>query len=290
MTETIIVGCGYVGTRLARQYLDRGRTLTALVRSAAAQAQLKAMGINAVRCNLASEDPSGISMAGVQLFHFAPPPDQGQEDPSTRRLVRAFEHSGQPRRILYISTTGVYGDCAGAWVDESWPVRPTADRAHRRWDAEQTLHRWSRETGGELVILRVAGIYGPNRLPLERIRLGVPLVEVAESPFTNRIHVDDLVAVCAAAMDKGGNGAIYNVSDGSPSTMTDYFLQVADAAGLTRPPLIPMAEAAQHLSAGMMSYMAESRRLDNSRLRKELGVQFRYPTLPDGLGTIFQES
>jgi nucleoside-diphosphate-sugar epimerase len=168
-------------------------------------------------------------------------------------------------------------------VDEDRPARPEADRALRRWDAEQTLQCLRASAATTLVILRVAGIYGPGRLPLERIRAGLPLVRPEEAPWSNRIHADDLVSTCVAAMDYGADGAIYNACDGNPSTMTDYFFQVADAAGLPRPPVVPLGEAEGQLSAGMLSYMRESRRLSNRRLVKELGVKLRDPTLAQGL-------
>ncbi|WP_295399552.1 SDR family oxidoreductase [uncultured Thiocystis sp.] len=289
MAQTIIVGCGYVGTRLARQSLDRGADVIGLTRGAAGLARLGAAGIPARRYDLLQDDLSelGLAVAGADVFHLAPPPEQGVEDPLTRRLIASFERAGQPRRIVYISTTGVYGDCQGGWVDETCPAQPTADRSRRRWDAEQSLRAWSQASGGELVILRVAGIYGPDRLPLERIRQGAPLVRAEEAPYTNRIHVEDLVSGCLAAMEKGIDGAVYNACDGAPSNMTDYFLAVADAAGLPRPPCLSLAEASEQLSAGMLSYLAESRRLSNRKLREELGVEFRYPTLADGLRGVF---
>jgi nucleoside-diphosphate-sugar epimerase len=279
----LLVGCGYVGTRLARQYLDLGQSVTGVVRSAAGAARLVASGIPALAADLARDDLTRLPLRGSRVFLLAPPPTTGSEDLHTRRLAIAFGNVGDPRRVVYISTTGVYGDCGGAWVDETWPARPAVDRARRRWDAEQTLTGWSRETGGELIVLRVAGIYGPGRLPLERIRQGVPVVRKAESPYSNRIHVDDLATVCMAAMERGQPGAIYNACDGNPSTMTDYFLAVADVAGIPRPPLIPMAEAAGQVSDAMLSYLAESRRLSNRRLAEELGVVLRYPTLAQGL-------
>lgn len=283
MTDTIIIGCGYVGTRLARHYLEQGVPVTGLIRSEGALARLAQAGVPGVLCDLSRDEPSGISFDGVNLFYFAPPPEEGIEDRWLRRAVATFSRVGNPRRILYISTTGVYGDCQGAWVDETRPAEPRTERSLRRWDAEQALRGWSQSTKGELVILRVAGIYGPGRLPLERLRQGIPLVRPEESPFTNRIHVEDLVRVCAAAMERGKDGEVYNACDGHPSTMTDYFLRVADAAGLPHPPLIPLTDAARHLSAGMMSYLSESRRLGNQKLRDELQVDFRYPNLADGL-------
>ncbi len=279
----LLIGCGYVGTRLARQYLNLGQSVTGVVRSAPGVARLMELGIPALAADLARDDLNGLPVRGSQVFHMAPPPASGTRDLHTRRLVDAFRSAGDPRRVVYISTTGVYGDCGGAWVDETWPARPAADRARRRWDAERTLTGWSQTTGGELIVLRVAGIYGPGRLPLERIRQAVPMVREAESPYSNRIHVDDLATVCMAAMERGQSGAVYNACDGSPSTMTDYFLAVADAAGLPRPPLIPMAGAAGPISEAMLSYLAESRRLSNRRLNEELGVVLRYPTLAEGL-------
>ncbi|NEX22014.1 SDR family oxidoreductase [Thiorhodococcus mannitoliphagus] len=283
MSEVIVLGCGYVGTQVARQCLERSEAVTGVVRSAAGCARLEAAGIPCMRLDLATEEAPSGAFEGARLFHLAPPVDHGVEDSHTRRLVASFERAGSPRRILYISTTGVYGDCGGAWVDETWPTQPTAERSRRRLDAEETLRRWSRESGGELVILRVSGIYGPGRLPLARLKQGAPMVLAEEAPYSNRIHVDDLVAICIAAMDRAADGAVFNVSDGSPSTMTHYFMQIADATGLPRPPLIPMSEAGEQLSVGMMSYMRESRRLASRKVRDELGVELKYPSLAEGL-------
>ncbi len=291
MTTTVILGCGYIGRRLARHYLDQGVPVIGVVRSAESAAALVAQGIPALASDLARDlgpdDLDALSLSGARVVHLAPPPESGVLDLHTRHLVEAFARAGHPSRMVYISTTGVYGDCGGAWVDEDRPVRPQADRALRRWDAEQTLGHWRIASGRALVTLRVAGIYGPGRLPLERIRAGLPLVRSEEAPWSNRIHADDLAAACIAAMDRGADGAVYNACDGNPSTMTDYFFQVADAAGLPRPPVIPLREAEGQLSAGMLSYMRESRRLSNRRLVEDLGVELRYRTLAQGLRGCF---
>jgi nucleoside-diphosphate-sugar epimerase len=173
-------------------------------------------------------------------------------------------------------------------VDETREANPQVDRARRRWDAEQALRAWRERGGGELVILRVAGIYGPGKLPLARLRKQVPMVAEGDAPWTNRIHADDLVEVCLAAMARGGDGEIYNVSDGRPGNMTDYFNRVADLAGLARPPLISLQQAQQELSPGLLSYLGESRRMDNAKLR-ELQVSLRYPDLDSGLAACFAE-
>lgn len=284
---TFIIGCGYVGRRVAAALRQRGEPVTGIVRTADSAKAVAALGAEPLRLDLEHDALDVLRCAGECVFHFAPPPGPGAEDPAMARLLEAFDRVGHPRRLVYISTTGVYGDCEGAWVDETWPARPVAERALRRWDAEQQLRRWSSHSGAELVILRVAGIYACDRLPLARIREAQPVVSMDEAPWSNRIHVDDLTAVCLAAMERAPAGALYNVCDGSPSTMTDYFCRVADAAGLPRPPQIPLADAPGRVSAGMLSYLRESRRLSNRRMCDELGVRLRFPTLADGLEACF---
>lgn len=279
----LIVGCGYIGRLVGATYLAAGETLAGVVRSAESAQRLADTGIRALRMDLDAEPLAPLPSVGERLFYFAPPPDSGSTDPRLRRVLAGFSTSGQPGRIVYISTTGVYGDCGGDWVDETRPVHPEVDRARRRADAEQALWDWAAETGGELIILRVAGIYGPGKLPLERLRKGLPVVRAEESPYTNRIHAEDLVQVCRAAMERGVPGRVYHACDGHPSTMAEYFGRLAELAGLPAPPQIPMQEAAERLSPGMLSYMRESRRLSNRRILEELGVELKYPTLDAGL-------
>ena len=222
------------------------------------------------------------------VFYFVPPPATGVMDVYLQHFVEALKASEQvPWKIVYISTTGVYGDCEGRWIDENEPLKPDADRAKRRLDAEKQLQHYANESGCQLVILRVAGIYGPGKLPLSRLEKQLPVVRPEESPFTNRIHADDLVSICLAAMQKGENGSIFNVSDGQPGKMADYFTRIANKAGLPEPPLISLAEASEQLSAGMMSYMRESRRLDNRLLLTKLGIELAYPDLETGLEHCF---
>jgi nucleoside-diphosphate-sugar epimerase len=279
----LIVGCGYIGERVARRLQDRGEPVTGVVRSSETAEYLGGLGIPVIRCDLDEETLPAGSTEGQQVFFFAPPPAQGVADTRMARFLQGLQGSGRPQRIVYISTTGVYGDCHGEWVDESRPVNPQVDRARRRWDAEQALRAWRERSGGELVILRVAGIYGPGKLPLARLRKQVPMVAESDAPWTNRIHADDLVEVCLAAMARGGNGEVYNVSDGRPGNMTDYFNRVADLAGLPRPPVIGLEQARRELSPGLLSYLGESRRLDNAKLLRELQVSLRYPDLDAGL-------
>lgn len=284
----LIFGCGYLGCRIAARRRQRDdKRVMGVVRTLASRVLLEGQGIDTLQADLDAAVLTELPLHDSTLFYLIPPPKTGDQDTRVRRLMAEFERQGHPRRIVYLSTTGVYGDCQGEWVTEERPVNPVVPRARRRWDAECHLQDWRKATGGELVILRVAGIYGPGKLPLERLRKGLPLVRAEESPWTNRIHIDDLVQVCLAAMDRGRDGAVYNVSDGSPGTMIDYFSRIAELADLPTPPAIPLSDADDLLSAGMLSYMHESRRLDNSRMRKELGISLIYPSMESGLAACF---
>lgn len=279
----LIIGCGYIGERVALRLQDQEEPVVGVVRSGASAEHLGGLGIPVIHCDLDTDTLPAGSTEAQQVFYFAPPPSVGNEDTRMARFLDGLGHTGQPRRIVYISTTGVYGDCQGEWVDETHPVNPQVDRARRRWHAEQLLQAWREHADGELVILRVAGIYGPGKLPVDRLRKQLPMVAESDAPWTNRIHAEDLVEVCLAAMQRGKNGEVYNVSDGNPGNMTDYFNRVADHLGLPRPPLIDLQQARQELSPGLLSYLGESRRLDNRKLLEGLGMGLRYPDLASGL-------
>ena len=280
----VIVGCGDIGTLVARKYLDSGAVVTGVVRSDDSVNKLQTLGINALQKDLSKSFDLNPDSAGSRLFYFAPPPASGITDIHTQHLIEALQSSSLlPSRLVYISTTGVYGDCEGRWVDENEPAKPQADRAKRRLDAEQQLLKWSKTSGVEIVIIRVAGIYGPGKLPLARLKKGLPVISESESPYTNRIHSTDLVNIAIAAMNRGKPGNIYHACDGHPGTMTDYFKKVASKAGLQSPPEISLDEGKQQLSEGMMSYIRESRRLRNEKTLRELDLKLQYPTLEEGL-------
>jgi len=284
MEHCFIVGCGQVGREVARIELANHRHVSALARTPGRCDELDALGISPVFGDLDRPDSLGeltVSEAGV--YYFAPPPRSGTTDGRMRHFLSAISSKPLPQRIVLISTSGVYGDCHGEWVTEDRPPSPDSDRGRRRWDAEQQALEYGSTTGVPVVVLRVPGIYGPGRLPVERLKSGEPVLGEGESPWSNRIHMHDLVLSCIAAMERGRAGGIYNISDGQPTTMTDFFNRTADALGLPRPVQISRAEAAGRLSAGMQSYLAESKRLDNRRMREELGVQPKYPDLQSGL-------
>lgn len=277
-----IAGCGYVGCRLIAG-MPAAADISVLSHSPDRTTALTSLGVRVNHGNLdRAQAPKLADCAGRCVYYFVPPPADGSSDPRLSRFLAALPEQTPPDRIILISATGVYGDCHGDWVDEHRPPAPNSGRGRRRLDAEQTLLSWSAASGVAVAILRVAGIYGPDRLPRTRLEKGLPVLHEQESPWSNRIHIDDLVQACIAAQ-RSRPGGIYNIADGHPSTMTDYFNQVADHLGLPRPPTLSLEQARQELSAGMLSYLAESRRLDNTRLRRELGVELKYPTLAQGL-------
>jgi nucleoside-diphosphate-sugar epimerase len=282
LETVLIIGCGDIGRRVATRCQQQGWRVNALTRQAVTATQLSAQGLTTYVGDLDQPDrlPALPTVAGL-IFYFAPPPPQGVDDPRLRAFLSTIPRHAYPRKIIYISTSGVYGDCQGAWVTENRPVKPSTDRARRRLAAENQLRDWQQHTGTPVAILRVGGIYGPGRLPVERLRQGTLVLLERDCGYTNRIHADDLAAVCVATAAHGHG--IYNVSDGHPSTMTDYFNKVADLYDLPHPPQISFDQAQTLLSPEMMSYLAESRRLDNQRMLNELGVNLRYPTLNEGL-------
>ena len=298
MNPVLIIGCGDIGQRVARLCQAKGATVYGLVRSEVSAKVLQNLNISPILGDLSQPEllqglfsSLSISTGGAEIYYFAPPPIEGTSDPYIHNFLTTLsvdDHPEiQPSKIILISTTAVYGDCQGKWITEEQPVNPQTDRGLRRLDAENTLRSWSEKTGVPIVILRVGGIYGVGRLPLARLQKGLPILKESESPFTNRIHQDDLAQICVAAAEhaKGGdhNEDIYNVSDGQPSTMSFYFKAVAKANGLAQPPEVSRDEAVKVMTAGMLSYLKESRRLDNKKMLKDFQITLRYKNLEEGL-------
>jgi nucleoside-diphosphate-sugar epimerase len=284
MRRLLIVGCGDVAMRLAPRLRGRYR-LYALTRSCERQALLRSFGITPLAGDLDRPD-SLAHLTGLahDVLHFAPPPNRGARDDRTANLIRALRKARSiPQRLVYISTSGVYGDCAGAIVREHAPLRPGTERARRRVDAETRLRKWGREANVSVVILRVPGIYAEDRLPLERLRAGTPALAEAEDTFTNHIHAEDLARAVLAALVRGRSQRVYNASDGAWLKMGEYFDLVARNFDLPSPPRVSRAEAEQRLPETLLSFMRESRRLDNRRMREELRLQLRYPSPAAGV-------
>jgi len=285
----LVVGCGDVARRALPQWLER-YDVAALVRTP--DPALAARGVRLFPGDL-DQPETLVPLAGAVdlIVHAAPPPGSGPQDVRTRNLLAALTESqdGQsrkggamlPQRVVYISTSGVYGDCGGDYVEESRPVHAQTDRAARRVDAEAMLTRWCGERRIALVILRVPGIYAADRLPLAQLERGTPALAAEDDVYTNHIHADDLAAILTAGLSLGEG--VYNASDDSEMKMGEYFDLVADRAGLPRPPRVRRAEAAGRISPVLLSFMSESRRLVNRRMKAELGIRLRYPTVYRGV-------
>lgn len=279
MKRLLIIGCGDVARRTLPLLTARYRVF-ALVRNPDYCAALRERGATPLLGDL--DQPHSLRrLAGLAhaVLHFAPPPAQGMTDTRTRNLLRVLSQGTPPERLVYISTSGVYGDCQGAWINETHPCRPTTPRAQRRVDAEQQIRRWAMQQQVNASILRVPGIYAADRLPLARIQNATPTIDAAEGGYTNHIHADDLARIALAALRHGKPCRIYHASDDQPLKVGDYFDAVADAFALPRVPRISRAQAQQVLPASLLSFMNESRRLDNRRLKAELKVKLAYPNL-----------
>jgi nucleoside-diphosphate-sugar epimerase len=287
-TSCLIVGCGYVGTRLARRQKVRQRPALAIVRSGVSETGLQAQGILTLRLDLdAGAAPAlleslSTAVQGAACVYLVPPPDTGTTDPRVESFLQQLG-SALPSAIIYISTTGVYGDTAGAEVDERSPLAPATDRARRRVAAESVVTGWCAARGVRCVILRTPGIYGPHRLPLERLQREEPALRTEDAGPGNRIHVDDLVTCIEAAVDNASARGAYNVVDGDHSSTTQYLQETAAAVGLPAPRLVAMAEARSQIAPGMLAFLAESRRVSNRRMLDELGVQLTHPTMQAGI-------
>jgi nucleoside-diphosphate-sugar epimerase len=287
--RVLIVGCGDVGLRVARQLPPRLK-LIGLTSSAERLPELRAQGITPLLGNL-DERASLRRLAGLatRVVHLAPPPGDNPDwrsDPRTLALLRALRLRSPPRSLVYGSTSGVYGDCQGAWVRETQPVNPNTPRSQRRVHAEAHLRLFGRSSGTQVHIFRIPGIYAPDReggTPRGRLLRGTPVLQREDDVYTNHIHADDLARACLAALWRGKPQRITHASDDSQLLMGDYFDLAADLYQLPRPLRLARSTAQQQLPLMLLSFMGESRRLDNQRLKKELRVVLRYPTVAQGL-------
>ncbi len=285
MLNAIIIGCGDIGIRVGQQLLQQCR-ITGIVRSKKSAEKLISYGFNAAIFDLdqpASALPAILSDS--LIFYFSPPTENGEQDLRMKNFLAALGSSpANPTRIIYISTTAVYADSKGGWINEQTPTQPSNSRGKRRLDAEQQLIDFQHQRPVNISILRVSGIYSANRLPFRQIKANQPILQLEIAPFSNRIHADDLANICIAAAFKPTKSvAIFNVSDGNPGSISQYFKTVALAFNLQPPPEISWKAAQQMLSPGMLSYLCESKRIDNRLIKRELGVTLCYPTLASGL-------
>ncbi len=281
-----IIGFGDIGRRVAKLELQKGSEITALTRTPKQLQDIWLIQGDLDQPETLIKLPTKNSM----LYYFAPPAAKGISDQRMQNWLDSLTPENLPQKIIYISTTGVYGDQRSARVDENTPPQPQTARAKRRLDAEQKLNQWSKIHNIPAVILRVAGIYSRERLPVDAVRQRRPVLHPDEAPCSNRIHADDLARVCIAASRHQTATTIYNVTDGQISTMTDYYHGIADAFGLPRCPEITRAQAQQQLSPAMLSYLDESRRIDNHKMLEELDVTLTYPNLASGLAATITDT
>lgn len=285
MKKILIVGFGDVAERLVTRYAGQADFI-GMIRRPERAAALRALGVTPCIGDL--DAPATLKrlprVDGV--LHFAPPPSAGRTDPRTAHLLHALARRGKPGALVYVSTSGVYGDCGGDWVSETRTVAPVNARAVRRVDAERQLRAWGEALRVQVSILRAPGIYAADRLPLERIRRGTPALIAKDDSYTNHIHADDLARLAWAALFRGRAQRIYHAVDAHPLKMGDWFDSCADAFSLPRPPRIDRAEAEKVLSEALLSFLRESRQLSNTRTTHELRLKYRYPTSHDLLREI----
>lgn len=285
MLRVLIVGCGDVGLRAARRLRGKARVY-GLLRSPERAEELRAAGVVPIPGDLDHRHRlrrlAGLADA---ILHFAPPPGDGDQDPRTRRLLAALGRASLPRALVYVSTSGVYGDCAGDVVPETRPLRPANARAKRRRHAESSLRRWGARQRVRVAILRAPGIYANDRMPAERVRKGLPALRADEDIHTNHIHAEDLAGLAIAALHRARPNRAYNAVDDSGLKMGDWFDLVADHLGLPRPPRQPRAEVMAAVSPAMRSFLSESRRLSNRRIKAELRYRLLFPTVRTGLAS-----
>jgi nucleoside-diphosphate-sugar epimerase len=318
-TRLLIVGCGNTGLHVLDQLAGRFRVYALTSRPERA-AELRAHGAVPLVGDL--DRPATLArLRGLadRILVLAPPPGEGDTDPRSEALAALLRRPGPrpivanrppvrpargrhgppaARTIVYASTTGVYGDVQGRRLAEWTTPRPESARARKRIAAENVWRAVAparaRQANLELpnwraTVLRIPGIYGRDRLPLERLRKGLPRLVPEDDVYTNHIEIGDLARACLAALWRGRPQRIVHAADGQDLPMGDYFDQVADAAGLPRPPRLPAAEVQATVSPAMWSFMRESRRLDNRRLREELRLVLRYPSVDDALRAWFDQ-
>ncbi len=276
MERLLIIGCGDIALRAIPRLTPRYRVF-ALVRNPARRTALRALAVTPLAGDLDGR-ASLARLAGLAdaVLHFAPPPDSGLRDTRTANLLAALSRGRPPKRLVYISTSGVYGDCGGAWVSEAHPLNPASPRAQRRADAERQIRRWARRNHIAASILRVPGIYAAGRLPLNRLQQGIPAIMDSEDGYTNLIHADDLARIGLAALQRGKACRVYHACDDSQMKMGEFLDLVADAHELPRLPRISRAAAQTVLPQTLLSFMNESRRLTNRRIKRELKIRLRY--------------
>lgn len=283
--KQVIFGCGDIGRRISKQLIDSGVStdeILAYVKQSTEQA--KRLDIKVFSVDLDSEPVKLNGCQAAQVYYTIAPQKEGTEDLRSRNLIQSLQQQAiRFQRLVLISTTGVYGDCEGEWVNEESNTEPQTERGQRRLDSERQWLTWGVSQNMDVVILRVPGIYAHSRLPRARIEKKIPVVRAQECGFTNRIHADDLADACIQAMKYGRAGHIYNITDGTPGKISEYLQTAAQVLGLPPLPEITMQQAQGILSSAMLSYLGESRKISNAKMLADLKVNLRYPDFREGV-------
>lgn len=284
---SVVFGCGDVGRRIAQSLIKMGvptGAIYAYVKTPESAELCARSNVIALTVDLDTSIRDLTLCHDAELYYTVAPQKQGHEDLRSRALIQHWQESEiRPKKVVLISTTGVYGDCSGEWVDEQSKVNPQTDRARRRFDSETIWRDWGKSNQVPVVVLRVPGIYSFARLPRQRLLNRTPVVNPAECGFTNRIHADDLANICIRAMELGVADEVFNATDGTPGKISEYLQAAACALGMEALPQISMSEAGSVLSEGMLSYLNESRKISNRKMLEELDVVLKYPDILQGV-------
>ena len=284
VSDYLIIGCGDIGFRVARELIKQNHQVQATIHFAEGAKVPQSAGIKTIIANFDyQEDVPELPLRGKNVFYFMPPQGGGSSDYRMLNFCRKLSADNYPAKMVYISTSGVYGDCSDTLVTEETPLNPMTSRAKRRVSAESQLREQADKFGFELIILRVTGIYGPGRLPISQLQKGHEVLIEEDAPRTNRIHSLDLVQICLAAMKKGEDGDIFNVCDGEESSMSQYFTAVAELYGFPPPQQLSWVEAEKVMNPLTFSFLKESRRMSNQKMVEMLDIKLQYPTLEKGL-------
>jgi len=276
-------GCGYTAEALLRRLAPRTITCAGTRRSLPDDAQpLPGLALVTYAGDRASPEVKRALNDASHVLVSIPPDLEG--DAVLRHYRRDLAELPQLAWVGYLSSVGVYGDCQGAWVDETSPTRPSSERSLRRLEAEQAWLAFGQETGRRVEIFRLAGIYGPQRSVLDNLRGGSARRIIKSGQIFNRIHVDDIARTLAAAIDSDTGHRIYNVSDDEPAPPQDVVAYAAELLGLAVPPEIAFEQA--EMTGMAASFWSESRRVRNDRIRQELAVQLLYPSYREGLRSL----
>jgi len=284
VSDYLIIGCGDIGFRVARELIQQNHQVQATIHFEEGAKVPQSAGIKTIIANFDyQEDVPELPLQGKNLFYFMSPQGGGSSDYRMLNFCRKLSPDNYPAKVVYISTSGVYGDCGDTLVTEETLLNPMTSRAKRRVSAENQLREQADKFGFELVILRVTGIYGPGRLPISQLQKGHEVLIAEDAPRTNRIHSLDLVQICLAAMEKGADGDIFNVCDGEESSMSQYFIAVAERYNLPQPRQLSWVEAEKVMNPLTLSFLKESRRMSNQKMVERLAIKLLYPTLEKGL-------